>query len=305
MVMIKHELKFLQVDAFTEVPFGGNPATIVLGADNLSDEKILKISKEFNVREIVFVSGSYSADFHFRYMSPKGEFAFSGHATVAAFHALVEEGLIELVEDVKMVSLETKSGILQVEIVKNEQTGIPEIQITHQRPQFLATYDSKEYVEALGITLADMMSLYPIQTVSTGIPNLMVPVTSLDALKRIQPNWSMLQELSEGADYIALEVFTRDTLDVTSDVHARFFAPALGVYEDVVTGSAAGGLGSYLIHYGIISSSNTISTIVIEQGHFLDRPGKVIVEVTGGANEIKMVKVSGTAVTVARGRIYV
>lgn len=304
-MMLKQELRFLQVDAFTDVPFGGNPATIILGADNLSEEQILKISKEFNVREIVFVSGSYSADFHLRYMSPKGEFAFSGHATVAAFHALVEVGLIEVVEDVKMVTLETKSGILQVEIVKNEQTGVPEIQITHERPQFLATYDSKEYAEALGLTLADIMSLYPIQTVSTGIPNLMVPVTSLDALKRVKPDWSLIHKLSAEADYLAIEVFTKDALDVTSDAHARHFAPALGVEEDPVTGSAAGGLGSYLIHYGIISSSNTVSTIVIEQGHFMDRPGKVIVEVTGGRNEIKQVKVSGTAVTVARGRIFV
>ena len=302
---MKHELKFLQVDAFTDVPFGGNPATIVLGADNLSDEQIQKISKEFNVREIVFVSGSYKADFHFRYMSPKGEFAFSGHATVAAFHALVEEGLIEVVQDVKMITLETQSGILQVEIVKNEQTGIPEIQITHERPKFLDTYDSKEYAEALGITLADINSLYPIQTVSTGIPNLMVPVTSLEALWRVKPKWEMIQKLSEGADYLAIEVFTKQAKDVTSDAHARHFAPALGVEEDPVTGSAAGGLGSYLIHYGIISSSNTVSTIVIEQGHFMDRPGKVIVEVTGGRNEIKMVKVSGTAVTVAKGRMYV
>ncbi|MFW9932608.1 MAG: PhzF family phenazine biosynthesis protein, partial [Candidatus Thorarchaeota archaeon] len=139
----------------------------------------------------------------------------------------------------------------------------------------------------------------------TGIPNLMVPVISLDALKRVKPNWDMLNRLAQGADYLAIEVFTKEAKDVTSDAHARHFAPALGVEEDPVTGSAAGGLGSYLIHHGIISSSNTVSTIVIEQGHFMDRPGKVIVEVTGGRNEIKMVKVSGTAVTVAKGKVYV
>ncbi len=301
---MRQKLKFFQVDAFTDVPFGGNPATIVLGADNLSDEDIHKISREFNVREIVFTSGSYSADFKFRYVTPGGEVDFSGHATVAAFHALVEEGLIEVVEDIRMVSLETSSSLLQVDIVKNEQTGIPEIQITHNRPEFLRTYDSVQYAEALGIHLVDIMSLYPIQTVSTGIPNLMVPVTSLDALRRVKPNWDLLQKLAEDCDYLAIEVFTRDTIDVTSDVHVRHFAPSLGVSEDPVTGSAAGGLGSYLIRYGLMSSTNIVSSIVVEQGHILGRPGKVIVEVTGNQQEIQQVKVSGTAVTVAKGEIF-
>ncbi len=301
---MKRELKFFQVDTFTDVPFGGNPASVILNANHMDDEQILKIAREFNVRETVFVSSSSKADFRFRYMTPFGEIDFSGHATVAAFHALVEEGLIETAQDVTMVNLEIRNGILQAEIVKNEQTGVPEIQITHRKPVFMDTYDSVKYAEALGLNLVDIMSLYPIQTVSTGIPNLIVPVISLDALKKVKPNWGQLNELAEDADYLGIEVFTKDALDVTSDAHARHFAPAVGVEEDPVTGSAAGGLGSYLVHYGIISATNTVSTIVIEQGHFMERPGKVIVEVTGGQHAIEQVKVSGTAITVAKGRIF-
>ncbi|MCK5150528.1 MAG: PhzF family phenazine biosynthesis protein [Candidatus Thorarchaeota archaeon] len=303
--MRKHELKFIHVDAFTDVPYGGNPAGVVLGADNLNDEQIHKIARELNVRETVFVSGSYSADYRFRYMSPTGEVDFSGHATIAAFHALIEEGLAELSQDVTMFSLETHSGVLQVDIVKNETTDLHEVQITHEKPEFLATYDSVEYAEALGLNLVDIMSLYPIQTVNTGLPTLMVPVISLDALKKVKPDWDKLDELSNNADYVAIQVFTKEANEVTSDAHARHFAPALGVREDSVTGAAAGCQGSYMVHYGWISSINQVTSIVIEQGHFMNRPGKVIVEVQGTQNNIQQVKVSGTAVTVIKGTIVV
>ncbi|MDF1539641.1 MAG: PhzF family phenazine biosynthesis protein [Candidatus Thorarchaeota archaeon] len=294
----------MHVDAFTEVPFGGNPAGVVLGTDNLSDEGIHKIARELNVRETVFVSGSYSADYRFRYMSPSGEVDFSGHATIAAFHSLVEEGMAEISQDITMFSLETNAGILQVEIVRNDTTGLHEVQITHKKPQFLATYDSVEYADALGIGLVDIMSLYPIQTVNTGLPTLMVPVISLEALKRVKPDWAKLDELSKDADYVAIQVFTKDALEVTSDAHARHFAPRLGVKEDPVTGAAAGCQGSYMVHYGWISSINTVSSIVIEQGYSVDRPGKVIVEVQGTQNDIQQVKVSGTAVTVMKGTVF-
>ncbi len=303
--MRRQELKFIHVDAFTDAPYGGNPAGVVLGSDNLNDEQIHKIARELNVRETVFVSGSYTADYLFRYMSPTGEVDFSGHATIAAFHALVEEGLAELSQDVTMFSLETHSGVLQVDIVKNETTGLHEVQITHEKPEFLATYDSVEYAEALGLHLVDIMSLYPIQTVNTGLPTLMVPVISLDALKKVKPDWDKLDELSNDADYVAIQVFTKEAHEVTSDAHARHFAPALGVREDYVSGAAAGCQGSYMVHYGWISSINQVTSIVIEQGHFMNRPGKVIVEVQGTQNNIQQVKVSGTAVTVIKGTIIV
>ncbi|MHA2425645.1 MAG: PhzF family phenazine biosynthesis protein [Candidatus Thorarchaeota archaeon] len=303
--MQRKELKFIHVDAFTEKPYGGNPAGVVLGSDNLTDEQIQRIARELNVRETVFVSGSYSADYRFRYMSPTGEVDFSGHATIAAFHALVEEGLAEISQDVTMFSLETHSGVLQVEIVKNETSGHHEVQITHEKPEFLDTYDSVEYAEALGLGLHEIMSLYPIQTVNTGLPTLMVPVISLEALQKVKPDWARLDALATDADYVAIQVFTKDAHEVTSDAHARHFAPALGVREDPVTGAAAGCQGSYMVHYGWISSVNPVSSIVIEQGHSLDRPGKVIVEVTGTQNDIQQVRVSGTAVTVIKGTIFV
>lgn len=306
MIIVKkrRELEVVQVDAFTDVPYGGNPAAVILGADRVSEETMKKIAREMNVRESVFVSNSKVANFRFKFMTPKGEIPFSGHSTIAAFHALIREGLVEPVQDVTMFSLETNTGVLQIEIVKNETTRRHEVQITHDQPKFLKTYDPKDYAEALGLSLADILSPNPVQTVSTGTPHLMIPITTMRAMKKIKPDWDRLEELRTDSDYVSIQVFTRETLEVTSDAHARHFAPALDIFEDPVSGSGAGAMGSYLVKQGIMDSTNQVTSIVIEQGHFVDRPGKVFVEVIGDSEEIRQVKVSGTAVRTLKGTLY-
>lgn len=297
-------LDVIQVDAFTDTPFGGNPAAVVLDAGHVSEKTMHKIAREMNVRETVFVSKSKVADFRFRYMTPKSEIGFSGHPTIAAFQALVEDGRVELLGDVTMVRLETNTGILDIEIVRNESTNRHEIQITHNKPQFMDTYDPKDYAEALGLSLADIHSPNPLQTVSTGTPHLMVPVSTSRSLDRIKPDWNRLKELQTDSDYVSLSVFTRDTREPTSDAQVRHFAPALGVYEDPVSGSAAGSLGSYIIRYGLMEASYPVTSIVIEQGHYVERPGKIFVEVRGDQEGIDQVKVSGTAVSVLKGKLH-
>ncbi len=301
----QRELKVIQVDAFTDIPYGGNPAMVILGTDSLNEAAMQKIASEMNVRETVFVSSSKVANFKFRYWTPKGELPFSGHPTIAAFHALIEEGLLEVVKDVNMVSLETNAGVLAIETVKNETSGLHEIQITHEQPKFMDTYDPKDYAEALGLTLADILSPNPVQTVSTGNPHLIIPLSTMKAMERIKPNWDQLEELRKGADYVSIQVFTRDVKEVTSDAHVRHFAPGLGVNEDPVTGSGAASMGSYMIRYGLMEPTIPVTSIVVEQGHFVGRPGKIFVEVQGDQENIRQVKVSGTGVTVLRGVIRI
>jgi len=300
----KIELDIFHVDTFTDIPFGGNPATVVLGADRLDDETILKVAREMSTRETVFVSQSDVADFRFRFFTPKSEINFSGHTTIAAFHALLKEGFIELVNDVTMVSIETKAGVLNIEIVRNESTDRHEVQITHKKPEFLETYDPLEHLQALGLSLADLFSPNPIQTINTGTPHLIIPVSTQRSLDRIKPNWDKLKELQKNSDYASLSVFTRDTRDPTSDAQVRHFAPSLGVYEDPVSGSAAGALGCYNIRYGLMEPTLPVTSIIIEQGHYMNRPGRIFVEVRGNQEGIEQVKVSGTGIVIAKGKLF-
>jgi trans-2,3-dihydro-3-hydroxyanthranilate isomerase len=301
----RRQLRFVHVDAFTQTPYSGNPAGVVLDADYLSDDTMIKIAHEMNVRETVFVSQSDVADFRFRFMTPRSELDFSGHPTIAAFHALVDLGLAEVVQDVSMFNLETNAGTFPVEIVKNETTGFHEVQITHERPEFLTTYDPKDYLNALGLSLADLLSPNPVQTVNTGSPTLIIPVSTLKSLERIKPNWDKLEDLGNDADYTSIQIFTRDAHEVTSDAHARHFAPQLGVNEDPCSGAGAANMASYIIKYGLMEPTYPVTSIVVEQGHFVDRPSKIFVEVRGDQDEIEQVKVSGTAVKVLEGTLYI
>ncbi|NWF96838.1 MAG: PhzF family phenazine biosynthesis protein [Candidatus Thorarchaeota archaeon] len=299
------EIPVLQVDAYTDVPYGGNPAVVVLRADRLDEKMTERVSREMAVAQTVFVYPSKKADMRLRFMTPRGEMAFSGHLVTAALAALLDTGDIEAVADVSMFTAETASGIVQVEVVKNESTGMHEIQISRESPKFMNTYDPKEYAEALGLNLADIMTQGPIQTVSTGIPQVMIPVRTIKALERVHPNWDRLDALQKESDWLSMQLFTRETLEPTSDVHVRHFAPALGIPEDPVTGSGAASMGSYMIKYGLFEPTIPVTSIVVEQGHFMKRPGKLFIEVQGDATDIRLVKVSGTCVIVMRGLLLI
>ena len=301
----RRELKLLQVDVFTDKPYGGNPAAVILAPESLNEDEMANIAQEMNVRETVFVLKSKVADHRFRYMTPRGEIDFSGHATIAAFHALIHEGLVELYRDETMVSFETKAGLLQADIVKNETTRLHEVQITHQKPEFLDTYDPNDFNEALGITLADVDRLVPMQTVTTGIPILVIPLSTSKAFEKVDCDWNRLIELQSDTDFVSICVFTRDTLDETSDAQVRHFAPFFGVNEDAVSGAAAACVASYMFRYGIIDDTLGVASIVIEQGHSVGRPGKSYVEVRGDKENIELVKVSGTGIVVMTGTLYI
>jgi trans-2,3-dihydro-3-hydroxyanthranilate isomerase len=284
---------------------GGNPAAVILAPESLEESEMEKIAHEMNVRETVFVLKSKVAEHRFRYMTPGGEVDFSGHATIAAFHALIHEGLVEIFRDETMVSFETNAGLLQADIVKNETTRLHEVQITHQKPQFLDTYDPNDFNEALGITLADIDRLVPMQTVTTGIPILVIPLSTLKAFEKVDCDWNRLIELQKDSDFGSVCVFTRNTHDETSDAQVRHFAPSFGVNEDAVSGAAAACVASYMIRYGIIDDTLGVASIVVEQGHVVGRPGKSYVEVRGDKENIELVKVSGTGIVIMKGTLYI
>ena len=108
------EIKIKQVDAFTDIPFGGNPAGVVTDAAGLSDELKQKIAREMNLSETAFVSPSKVADFKVQFFTPRFEVDLCGHATIGTFSALYEEG--KLPADKSIFYQETKAGVLPVEL---------------------------------------------------------------------------------------------------------------------------------------------------------------------------------------------
>ncbi len=289
---------FWQVDAFTRQALGGNPAAIIFDADDLTDDQMQALAVEMNLSETTFVMRSQVADFKVRFFTTAEEIPLAGHPTIATFHALAEAGRITGEGRVR-VTQELKVGVLPVEI--DLWDGKPQRVIMTQRaPQFLHTYAPAPWAAALGISAEDILAETPVQTVSTGTPQLMIPIRSLEALGRIAPDEQALLQLRAEGDWFSLHAFTTETLDPAHAAHSRHFAPGDGMFEDPVTGSATGNMAAYLFYYGIEARR----TFTVEQGHLLNRPGLVDVEIDGTPDAITAVRIAGSAVTVIRGELY-
>lgn len=288
------------IDAFTTRPYTGNPCGVITRADGLSDEQMQRIARELNASETAFVFPSRRAKFRVRFFTPAKEIPLAGHPTIATMHALVEEGRIDLSGGPVRVTQELNIGLLPVDISLDEERNI-RVVMTQARPEFGRRLDRSVIAEALGIAPSDICSDSPVQVVSTGTPQAMVPVRSLEVLRRLRPNFQHLGDLEEVGHYFSTHVFCLETIVPGHRAHARHFAASAGVAEDPVTGSAAGAMAAYLWKYGLVRERRYL----VEQGHLMGRPGVVTVEVDADGDEPTGVRIAGTAVTVLRGSIVV
>lgn len=283
----------LLVDAFTDEPMAGNPAGVLPDASDLSEDQMQAIAAELGASETTFVIPSEDADRRLRYFTPEREVDLCGHATIAAHAYLFERAVI----DDGTHTLETDAGTFEIELtidgtVWMEQANAEawQVDVSHE-----------EAAEALGVDVASLRDVgadVPIGRASTGMPFLMVPINYFEHLSDASPDMAAIEELCERADCEGLYAFTFDTLDNESTVHARAFVPLAGIPEDPVTGTAAGALGAYLRRHNAMDGE--FDEILVEQGHFLDRPGTVRVQSDGDE-----VRVGGRAVTTFDGDLVI
>mgnify|MGYP002713010095 CR=1 FL=1 len=289
---------FMQVDAFTKRPLIGNPCAVFFEADDLSAETMQAVACEMNLSESAFVMQSQIADFRARYFTPAEEIPLAGHPTIATTFALVESGCLPLTGDKTTFTLELQVGPIPIEIL-SENGRISQIIMTQKKPQFLNIVDSEIATSVFDLTPDDLIPNKPVQVVSTGTPQLMVPVKDLDVLRRMQLNAPAYMALREKAHFFSPHIFCLQGVTEAGDTFARHGGVAPDVIEDPFTGSATGGMAAYLWHYNLLDKP----TFVAEQGHWMGRPGQAFVEIVGPRDDIETIKVGGTAVAVLKGEL--
>jgi trans-2,3-dihydro-3-hydroxyanthranilate isomerase len=229
-----------------------------------------------------------------------------GHPTIGTWWLLAERGLVPLPRDgPAVITQETGAGVLPVEVTL--AGGKPtRVVMTQRQPEFGPSLrEVAKLGRALGGDARTVLRAPGPQVVSTAMPQLMIPVRSLDVLRNLpsggggQALAAMLTAL--GSDCAMM--YTRETVLPGSTVHCRMFAPGLGVPEDPATGSAAGALGAYLVHHGVVPSGNGRAAITIEQGLEIGRPSIIQVEVELSGGAISRVRVGGEAVTLIEGEV--
>ncbi len=301
-------LKFYQADVFTDDPFGGNPVAVFPDAHGLADHQLQQIAREMNLSETVFVlpPTDQAAVVRLRIFTPTQEIPFAGHPVLGTFYVLAQLGLIAVTEGITRVMQECNIGLFPVEL--HAQEGVlTHVVMTQPKPEFLGPVDEMEDVykiaSALGLpkhAITDMK--WPVEVVSTGLPVLIVPVRTLTAVRSIQPNASAIMDLCSRFGANGIMVFTTVTVEPSATVHARMFAPSIGILEDPATGSASGALGAYLVQNGVVDVAPT-TDIIVEQGYEIERPSQILVRVESDDDIIKTVKVGGQCVMVVEGTL--
>lgn len=297
--------RFYQLDVFTDRPFGGNPLAVFPDAEGLSDLEMQLLAKEMNLSETTFVlpPSRPGVDFTVRIFTPAAEVPLAGHPVVGTHHLLAQLGRIRLQSPVTRVHQELKVGILPVDLYV-ESGQVKRVVMTQALPQFLNEWrEVSGLAAALGIPEEEIRStgLTP-QVVSTGLPQMMIPVRSLSAVQNAKPNAAALLDIGQKAGTDCFAIFTLETLSPERQVHMRMFAPALGVPEDPATGSASGGVGAYLVKNRVFSPGKDGTTYLVnEQGYEINRPSTIYIEVGGSAEHITAVRVGGQAVQFIEG----
>jgi len=287
---------FMQVDAFTTQPLGGNPCAVVFDADHMNAETMQAIALEMNLSETAFVRRSQVADFGVRYFTPAEEIPLAGHPTIATVYALVDSRRLQLQADFTSITLELQAGLILVDIVARRGV-ISHIVMSQKKPEFMQCYSPAEIMPIFNLEEEDLLPRAVIQTVSTGTPQLMIPLRDLSALRRAQLDIPAYRALKARADFFSPHLFCLQGATAEGHTFARHFGVPPDTLEDPFTGSATGGMAAYLWHYGLIERP----AFCAEQGHWMGRPGQASVEVVGPREDIQTVKVGGAAVTVLKG----
>lgn len=304
----RRSLKFYQADVFTSQPFGGNPVAVFPESGGLSDDQLQQIAREMNLSETVFVfpPTDKAAVARLRIFTPTQEIPFAGHPVLGTFFVLAELGIIPLKETVIRVMQECNIGLFPVEL-QAEDGLVERVVMTQPKPEFLGSLEETEdlykVASALGLAkhvIAD--TKWPIEVVSTGLPVMIVPVRTLTAVRSIRPDASAITDVCRRFGANGIMVYTTVTVEPSSTVHARMFAPAIGILEDPATGSASGALGAYLVQNGVVDVAPT-TEIIVEQGYAIDRPSRIFVQVDSDDDIIQTVKVGGQCVMVVEGTL--
>ena len=281
------KVKVYTLDSFAKELGGGNPAGVVLGADNYSDEEMRLVAKKVGFSETAFVMNSDKADFKIRFFTPSEEVDLCGHATIGAFALMLHKSIITSYN----YTQETKAGILEVAVTKDKC-----IFMNQNIPQFFDILDKAEIAESLNISVDDIVDELPVRIVSTGLKDIFVPVTNIQTLNKIEPDFDLIKDISKKWGVTGYHVFTLETLN-NSTAHCRNFAPLYDIDEESATGTSNGALSCYLYKYGRLVNRD-ISNLIFEQGYFMGKPSEIKASLSVEDKKIIGVRVGGNALNI-------
>ena len=282
--------RFYIVDAFTHEAFGGNPAGVVLLDDDAwpGSRLMEQVAAELRYSETAFVRQLNATRYELRYFTPCCEVDVCGHATIAAFGVLRHEGLVP---DGARCQCNTRAGQLEV-------TAGDQVMMTMAPPVVKsASIDAAQLHRVIDSTnTATLWPGWPIEAVSTGLPDIILPVADVKTLNALRPDMESLSALSEQLGVVGVHAFAFGQDSFTA--HVRNFAPRYGIPEEAATGTANAALTHYLRRHSLASDCEEYRFV---QGEAMRRTSVVQTVVAGDGT----IGVGGQYRIVAQGELMV
>ncbi len=283
------KLKFYIVDVFCRGAYSGNQLAVVLLEFPLDQERMQAIAREFNFSETTFIQ-KYEEN-SVRIFTPNKEIPFAGHPTIGTAFVLRNEVLKAAQAE---LSLNLKIGKIKI-VFENDITWMRQ-----KEPVFNEVYKPFDIASILGVNETDVNELFPIQAVSTGFEFIIIPLKSLDAVKRCRVNLNKYYKHFNKIEPKPFLIFTSETYEESSSLNCRVFADHFGVPEDPATGSGNGNLAAYLSKYKYFEIDSI--DISVEQGFEINRKSKLYLRTKNDSNKYN-VEVGGKIKKVAEGSL--
>lgn len=295
------DLQFHTLDVFTDTLFGGNPLAVVFGAESLKADRMQAIAAEFNLSETVFVfpPARRTSTRRVRIFTPRAELPFAGHPTIGVAWLLATLGDYQSGEAGPRVVLEETVG--DVEVALDMSGGQPvaarmAVPLTPAESPF--AHGATQLAPMLGLAPGDFHPDYQPCVYSCGTPFVFVCLNSLDAVRHARLRLDVWERLLSSAKANMVFVFSFETESLHAQIHARMFAPSMGIAEDPATGSAVSALA------GLLASRHEDGARewVVEQGIEMGRPSRLVLEYECRGRQASPVRVGGTSVRVSEGK---
>ncbi|MCY6490636.1 PhzF family phenazine biosynthesis protein [Leptolyngbya sp. GGD] len=289
-------LPFYIVDVFAEHKFAGNQLAVFRASTQLTTEEMQAIAKEMNYSETTFIlsESPQSEGYNVRIFTPEQELPFAGHPTLGTAFVL-QQMIIQ--DSVSIVRLNLQVGQIPVTIEYADQS-IDMLWMQQNQPTFGMGLDHAEVASILGLSLDQIDDRFAIETVSTGVPFLIVPLKTQDALQQAKVNKDLFFQRIKTMDAKAILVFCPEPLNAANQLSVRVFADGLGIPEDPATGSANGCLAAYLVQHAYFGQTEI--DIRVEQGYMIGRPSVLFLRASQ-ENQTFDISVGGKTILVAKG----
>ncbi len=294
---MSRKLPYEHVDVFTDKPYSGNQLAVFHTPGKLTKPQMQNIAREMNFSETTFVYPARAAgvDAKVRIFTPGDEIPFAGHPTLGTAFVLHKRAKGK--KPSGMV-LELNAGLIEVGVSGSQKSGLT-FSMSQPLPEFgTALQNRGQAARAVGIGPFEVIGG---GVVSNGLDFLIVEARDPEVVTRAKLNMEEASNVVARHKVIGIYLFARiESRKI--NVHARFFAPEIGVFEDPATGSAAGALGGYLAR--ILKFPPEVK-LLIEQGKEMGRRSLLKAHVKCDRGLVQTVNVSGNVVSVGEGFVTI